>query len=255
MSEGFTFSLDAAMMQAGSSKSQLLSFKRDLVALQLIESVEKVRAMLNMLVDLDKHVSAEYVKAYHEWNARRGWFCSGPVVPEIFALEFSALHRRLRELNVKQYPACEAFYANAHPHPQARPLLWEEFTALARKWCAPPPTASRLAGSAEPFNLCADWGKITADGESFGGYWDYPHDSDEYMNASRLTEAEHRAALAKLPYPHALVAWTIRIGCQTRLECVAFSRAVCEWADDMIRKTKCLKAEEMAQYERNCKCE
>lgn len=76
---------------------------------------------------------------------------------------------------------------------------------------------------------CTDWYKMDRYGNCFGGYWEYPDNSEEKENAYELSGQDNCRALYELPYPKKFILYTIRLGCGSRLECVPFSVYVCEW--------------------------
>jgi hypothetical protein len=76
---------------------------------------------------------------------------------------------------------------------------------------------------------CSDWSKMQPDGESFGGYYNYPEDSYEKQNAYQLTRDHNGQALWELPYPKTFIIKTISLGCSSRQESVRYSNFICEW--------------------------
>lgn len=75
---------------------------------------------------------------------------------------------------------------------------------------------------------CSDWAKQDTCGKFFVGYWKYPDDSEEYKNAWSLTKTANGEALYELPYSHALIFETIKIGCGNRQESVKYTNFLCE---------------------------
>ena len=66
-------------------------------------------------------------------------------------------------------------------------------------------------------------------GTPYGGFWDYPKDSDEYLNAYNLTREDNFRGLCELPYPRRVMLQVINIGCHTRMESVRYTNSLCEW--------------------------
>jgi hypothetical protein len=78
-------------------------------------------------------------------------------------------------------------------------------------------------------SACTDWYKQQPDGTCFGGFWDYPKESEEYNDAFLLTGQHNVDELLKLPFSRKLLCETIRIGCGNRHESVRYSNFICEW--------------------------
>lgn len=76
---------------------------------------------------------------------------------------------------------------------------------------------------------CSEWSKMDRHGECFGGYWKYPEGTYERKNAFSLCREDNMNGLYELPYPKEFVLMTVSMGCNTRLESVRYSNAVCEW--------------------------
>lgn len=78
---------------------------------------------------------------------------------------------------------------------------------------------------------CTDWYKQDKHGECYGGYWKYPHDSEEYKNAWDLSFNESCEAMWELPFSKDLLLETIQIGCSNRQESVRYSNFICVWLE------------------------
>lgn len=78
-------------------------------------------------------------------------------------------------------------------------------------------------------NCCTDWNRINEHGDPFRGYYEYPDNSDEYINAYDLTREKNFNCLLELPYPYEIIKYTINWGCNNRNESVRYSNFVCEW--------------------------
>lgn len=97
-------------------------------------------------------------------------------------------------------------------------------------------------------NCCSDWSKMDADGDSFGGYWNEPEDSEEYTNAWEWSRRDNLQALIQLDYPSQAIKWTVKFGCRTRQECVAFTVLCCEWLQRKREQMKDVPKEEMEPF-------
>jgi hypothetical protein len=92
---------------------------------------------------------------------------------------------------------------------------------------------------------CSEWSKMDENGECYGGFYNYPKDSDEYKNAYDLTRKANGEALYNLPYSHALIFETIRIGCNSLQESVKYSNTICEY----VKRKLCNYKLELFKYE------
>ena len=74
-----------------------------------------------------------------------------------------------------------------------------------------------------------EWGKITIEGEYYEGFYDYPEESYEKLNAYELTFEKNALALWDLPYPHEVILETIIYTNSQFNRCVRKSNFLCEW--------------------------
>lgn len=124
--------------------------------------------------------------------------------------------------NIKNYlnmnVSCEIFYENIEYWQDENKLTFEEFYELFEN------------------TSCTDWCKMDRFGNSFGGYWEYPENSYERVNAFTLSRKDNGLALYELPYPKKFILETIKIGCSNRLECVPFTVYMCEWMEQIVNR-------------------
>ncbi|MBX9636525.1 MAG: hypothetical protein K2Q45_03130 [Nitrosomonas sp.] len=135
-------------------------------------------------------------------------------------------------------------------------IHWTTFMNLVEKHCFTPQNTDMREAEFKQWlerNLCTDWNKMDLEGESFGGYYKYPEDSDERDNAYTLTRELAIKKLCKLPFPYALIKWITMYGCNTRLESYRFVKNTCLWFDRMIKTTQILTLQRANIYEINCK--
>lgn len=81
----------------------------------------------------------------------------------------------------------------------------------------------------DDFGVCSDWAKIDELGNSFGGFYEYGRDSEEYKHAFKLTLDKNLRLLRKLPFPPNLIRASVTYGCGRRDESVRESNFYCTW--------------------------
>ena len=115
------------------------------------------------------------------------------------------------------------------PYLPRRPVDEKSLTEVIALWQSTPPFGSetfdtfykKYDGSA-----CSDWAKMQPDGKDFGGAWDAPEGSEERRDAWDITRRANGVALAALPYPAAVILYTVEYLCARRCESV---NRVADW--------------------------
>ncbi len=77
-------------------------------------------------------------------------------------------------------------------------------------------------------DFCSDWKKMDEHGECFGGFWNYPEGSYERENAGKLSYQKNIKCLWNLPWPKHFIIYTVKRGCNDRMESVRYSNEFCE---------------------------
>jgi hypothetical protein len=237
------FALDTAK----ASYNDGASIEQAITSLEALATAAEGRALLKRLNAWDDHVVKAFYRAYRDYEYENR--VMSPIElqprPAFFRTEYIAINGRLQQLILIEYPKSALFFENRAPHPTFS-LTWDIFVATVRNDCicaqSYPPT----------FDVCGEWRYLAPSGERFQGYWQYPEGSEEREDAGYLTMEENLAALEQLPYPFTLIQWSIGVGCNLGGECVAFSRQVCQWFDEMIDKTGILTPAEYVAYRLNC---
>lgn len=108
---------------------------------------------------------------------------------------------------------------------------WRDAAEMLRAWRTPDGELSTWQGFFDAFHVqaCADWSKMDERGESYGGAWKAPEDSDEHKQAWDLCRERNARALFAMPYPKHALLWSVEYGCGFRRESVPFSKMLCEW--------------------------
>lgn len=73
--------------------------------------------------------------------------------------------------------------------------------------------------------FCSDWYKMDEHGERYGGFWKYPEDSYEYINAYELSYKKNTNCLWNLPWPKHFLIHTVKQGCNSLNESVRYSNS------------------------------
>jgi len=87
-------------------------------------------------------------------------------------------------------------------------------------------------------NTCTEWAKSDKYGNSYGGYWKYPEDSEEYKNAWTLTYSENCKALYDLPYTKHAIIYLIKICCSMRMDDVVSLVTYCHYFEKLLENIK-----------------
>lgn len=87
---------------------------------------------------------------------------------------------------------------------------------------------------------CGAWYKCNPQGEYYQGYWKYPANSHQRINACDLTFEDNCRAMWDLPFSKDMLLETIKLGCLNYMECVRYSNFVCVWVQRKLLSTQLL---------------
>lgn len=222
--------------------------------LDQMDSLNELCALKDAFLTYNNHVNTYHKKQYREWEKRvHCWSLNIPLY-NYFQATIGAIQSKLTEVTLKQIPGAVVLNANRVAYPNGLYFEWFNFVECVDEFClsSNQPTPENFREYLD-HNLCTDWNKMDMEGESFGGYWQYPEGTYEREHAYELCGKENKEALFALPYPYALIMWTIKFGCSSRLKSVKFSRTVCKWFHKMIYATGQLDTlERQIKYQLNC---